>query len=505
MVESDPTPIFSAEISEGESTLQWAERFYKNISPRGLLLRKEGGSLWLALPHVPPIGIWTVDEFRGRVHSLYDIRKVRRLPNGTERQYSYSFSHGEALSLFYSQATQYLPVLSAVIFEPAIIERGSKLELTPPGYDEETGIFYFLPPGEGPITPLPGVKHLETCFSAVPFEDVKYRNNIFAWLLGAVFLDQNMEPPMLVVTGNQRGIGKTKTMESAGMILTGQFSAPVDPRGDEFEKQLSARFKEGARFIAFDNVVTGTGKSYKNDRLASLLTQGWSKKVRILGHSRSVEQKGVLFALTANDCKLDADLSTRSLAVKLFTEAPHPMHPFVRAYAQEHRREIYGELLFLGLHAMPSNSGVPAIGDYPEFRFRRWLSFALPRIRAAFGELAIDEARELDDAITDLFSWGNDLPEDSTFDAKSLAEALIRDSDKLKGVSDRFYSIVSDRAKKIAITKFLNSLAGSSLSIGGAVLFLRCIKKGDSNNPPQFKFERPPEKKEEKCQTAAAS
>lgn len=497
-------PVFSAEVTEEESTLCWAERFYQGIRPRGRLLRKEGGSLWISLDHEPPTGLWSVDEFRGRIHAVYDIRKVRKLPSGHERSFPYTFSHSEALSLFHSPATQYLPLLSAVILEPAIIEREGKLELTKPGFDEDTGIFYFLKPGEDPITPLDGTKHLQECFSAVPFEDIRYRNNLIAWLLGAVFLNPDMEPPMMVITGNQPGIGKTKTMESAGMILTGQFTAPVDHQGDEFEKQLSARFKEGARFIAFDNIVTGSGKSYKNAKLCTHLTSGWSKKVRILGHSRSVEQKGVLFALTANDAKLDTDLATRSLAVKLYTDTPKPMHPFVRAYAQEYRREIYGELLWLGLHLCDGSFDSSAL--FPDFRFRRWLSFVLPAIKTAFGELAIDEARELDDAVADLFSWGNDLPEGQTFDSSELIQSMNRDSEKLKGIVDRFYSVTSERSKKIAITKFLNTLvAGHSVTVAGTVLSLRHDRKGDSNTVPRFKFVRLSEKKEESCPEVAAS
>ncbi|KPK27033.1 MAG: hypothetical protein AMK69_11020 [Nitrospira bacterium SG8_3] len=482
----EPRPSFPAALYEGETRLDWAERFYAGVIPKGLLTRKDDDSLWIAPNGCPPQRISTLDEFIGRMDSIYNVIKVKKLKGGESREIPSVLPRIDSLSLFYSEARSLLPELKAHLYEPAVFFKGGKPRVTPPGFDPETGIFYHVPPDEDPIEPISGTRHLEECFSAVPFEKELYRNNLFAWLLGGVFFDDRNDPPMLAITGNQRGVGKSKTQESVGYLLTGQYPCAVDHTSDEFDKQLSARFREGQRFISFDNIVTGSGRAYRNDRLARMLTQGWSKRVRLLGHSRTVEQKGVLFAINANDCSLDADLSSRALPVKLYRLQPQPMVPFCHDYVRKYRREIYGELLNIALR-----DPVPVpITLYPYYRYRRWLDLVYHPIQAIFGELAIDEMMELDNAIIDLYSWGNDQPDDFTFDAKELYDHMETQAHRFMGLHEFFDNIRSNTTRSRSMTRWLNQHSGKTYTISGVSLRLVCSTPGNNHTPPRFRFER---------------
>ena len=477
-------PRFRLETIPGETEYDWAARFFKLMAPEKTLLRKKDGSLWVRAPGHPPRRIATVEEFRGLVANIVSFIKSHR--DGTEQVVP--LPHDRAAILYYSCHQLILPPLGAVIYEPAVIPAGDgTYKLTPPGLDEVSGFCYWQAPPGSPIEPINGTRRLLECFSGVPFEKVEYRNNLLAWLLGAVLLDQAVEPPLLVVTGNRPGIGKSKTVEACGVIITGQAQVPVDQGAEEFEKQLGARFNDGQRFISIDNVVAGAGRSYKNERLARLLTSSFSKSVRVLGHSRSVEQQGVVFALSANNAKLDADLSTRSLPVKLYSEVSKPMSPYVIAYAKEHRRELYGELL--GLALAPADPNITGVFD--QFRFRGWLSFVYPRIKAAFGDLAIQESEELDDTVLELFSWGNDLPDGHSFGAQELIDAINAQRDRFPALYERFFSISSERQRKSSASKFLGSAAGHSLSFTPTLtLTLLQTRKYTTHQTPLFGFER---------------
>jgi hypothetical protein len=200
-----------------------------------------------------------------------------------------------------------------------------------------------------------------------------------------------------------------------------------------------------------------------------------------------VKQKGVLFCLTANDCRLDPDLSTRSLPVKLFREDCGPMDPYVRDYALEHREEIYGEILGLALEAQGEELG----GKWPQFRFRAWLEFVYPRISGRFGELAIEEARELDDKFQDLFTYGYDHPRES-FTAAALLDGLLGkyDSNQNRLYSALAYhllSLGSKRAQKSALGRFLREQAGQSHSPRPGVA-VRLERLSDSSKKSAAKY-----------------
>jgi hypothetical protein len=426
------------------------------------LFRGESGNLTLIYPGAGPEPIRNAEHLFGHIPDLVDVIQTRQ-GRGGEMIDTYSHLTVEEVRwLFCSETMDRLPLLKAVVLEPVIfVGPDGSLSVSKPGFNTAQGVFYHVQPPSKPIEPSESLEHLTTCFSGVPFESPEYRNSILAYLLGAIIFDPAMDPPLLSITGNSRGIGKSSLAQGVGFILTNAIPAPIDStRGDEFAKQVGTRFAEGSRFIFIDNIVRTNNTSFHNERLASMLTQGYSKRVRQLGYSRSVAQAGTMFCLSMNSGKLDSDLATRSLAVKLYANVSRPMNPYVRDYAMKYRREIYAELLGLALRGPPLTT---LTNEHTNFRFRRWLSFVSPRIQKHFGPLAITDVSTLDDLSQELFEYGQDHV-GQEFTAEEFLRGVTHSAGgglpRYPSLSDKFLGIISEKGRTISAGRFLCAHVG---------------------------------------------
>jgi hypothetical protein len=264
--------------------------------------------------------------------------------------------------------------------------------------------------------------------------------------------------------------------------------SPVHAQGGEFVKQLSARFLDNQRFILLDNVIGkgGKDKTFKSEPLARFLTSGWSKQVRILGLSRSVSQSGVLFCLTANDCRLDPDLATRAIIADLYREQLAPMDPYVLDYARTHRTELYGELLGLAM-SIPTATHTT---EHSTFRFRAWLDFVMPRIAKAFGPLAIGESSPLDGRHQDLFAWGYDNV-DKVFNANELLKTFtdVDNSYIYVDLFDYLTAFASARQKVSACARVVANHVGQVYEPQpGVQVVLEVVEEATKKQPTRYKF-----------------
>lgn len=495
-------PDFDCEPRD-EPMDDWCARFFEGLRPGLRLLRKVDGSFHYCPGAEPPHQLDDLRDFRGVIPSLYRTIEMRHL--GGKHQPALpcpkKISADNAAHIFYSPEAIRLPRLESVITDPMVVISGGKRIVTPEGYDPETGIYYFRKPGAPRFSPSDSTEHLTRAFSGVPFADPLYRNNLIAWLVSGVIHDREIEPPLLVISGNQPGIGKTKTMEACGVILTGKTQAPVDSEGHELEKQIGARFLAGSRFIALDNVVARDGRSFKSSPLARIITCGFSKSIRILGQSSSTEQKGVLFVVTANDCKLSDDLASRSLLVKLAKNGPSDMRPYVLSEAFEHRVALYNELLGLAVRCPLKLLSID--GYLQHFRFRSWLTMAKTLIEPLFGPLMVPRAIELDDAIQDFFAWAvEQIPENaaespsftsSQFWALMTGTVNPRSSQGLFiDLKSRFESIPPGRVRNSKMTLFIRSLVDEPHSVAGNLIVVREVFPGSHDRAAEFKLERLP-------------
>lgn len=429
------------------------------------LFRTEVGTLTYMNPLSGPQPVNGEGAFFGRCADLVNVvgsrQRGREVVDGPD-----FLTREEAQCLYHSSHIDELPLLRATVLEPVVLPKADgTFYLSKAGYNPEAGVFYFLPAPKQPIEPSESLEHLTTLLSGLPFEAPAYRNNVLAYLLGAVCMDPLMDPPFLSITANQRGVGKSSLAQAIGYVLTGSIPSPIDStRGEEMSKQIGTKFAEGNRLIFLDNISTDAGRAFHSDKLAALLTSGYSKTVRQLGYSRSIGQSGVLFVATFNDARMDSDLATRALAVKLYADVSRPQTPYVRDYATKHRRAIYAELLGLALRG-PTFEPTDA---YPHFRFRRWLSFVMPRITRHFGDLAISTVSILEDLSQELFSWGSDNIGKEFTAADFLREVTHTSGGglpKWPSLHDRFLNILSERGRLASVSCFLKAHTGESVML----------------------------------------
>ena len=484
-VEDSTLPKFNLALLAGEDYSVWANRFYTLAGATGRLFRApEPG-----LVHISRGGVITrlydPIHFGRFLHTFIQPVRHREGRDGEDLYTCCSMSPTDSAILFHHSDNAPLPVLKALVYEPvAVPQADGSYSITKPGYNPSSGIYYLVPPGQMPITPLESTSHLAACFAGVPFETVGHRNNLLAWLLGAIVYEPTMDPPLLVVSGNQQGIGKTACVQAAGYILSGTVPSPIDFRGGEFMKSVGARFVENDRVMFLDNIVSRD--AFDNTQLSTLLTQGFSKKIRLLGHNRTVSASGILFAASLNDARLSADLATRSLAIKLYREVCGPMAPFCRDYAQTYRREIYGELLGLAARAVPRNAPAEV---HEGFRFRRWLSFVQPRIEPHFGPLAIGESTALDASLQEFCGYGLDFINEGTefFTIAEFIAALDAHRDRYTALHDRFSHISSVHGRRIAIGRYIKSLLHRPLS-SQQVRFRLVERRPGEGNQTRYSF-----------------
>lgn len=477
-------PVFPAQTEEHETIEEYCNSFYKAVAGTHKLFRRDDGTLTFIDSVSGPRRLWNIEDFRSSVCGVINLRRfVGRGPRAREQ--AAFFDRDTASIVFGSEGRGYLPLIKQVIHEPAVTTSKGKVEIIDrPGFHPEFNVYYWQKTEDIAIRVREGTEHLEKCFSGVPWlggPQSFYKNNVLAWLVSSVTLDDLMVP-MLTVTGNDRGVGKSSVVQACGIILTGQVQNSIRPTGAEFEKQLGAKFMEEQRFVFMDNVVTSGGQSFHNPKLSALLTEGRSKQVRRLGQSRNITQSGVLFAVTMNECKLDADLATRSLPVQLFREMPKRMDPYCLHYALEHRNEIYGELLWLALNQLKCP---PCPQEYLDNRFAAWVDFVYPIIFPRFGKLAIKQAEELDDRIQDLFAWGVDnIGRD--FELVQLYHELLSNPERWAGLCTFVNTGRGERGKKTKLGIFLAQNAGRVILIPPE---MRIRLNSLGGHPPRFQFQ----------------
>jgi hypothetical protein len=456
------------------------------------------GSLLVRDAHGNPKRVISVDEFLGTLGNIINIVDVKTGRDSAELFSPAELRRTELSCLFHSDARLSLPLVSAIVYDPVVYRsEGGGYTVTSPGYNTPSGIYYAATAGP-PITALPGTHHLKTCFSGVPFDAEPSRNALLAWLLSGVVLDPTLDPPLLVVSGTRQGLGKSSVVQAAGTILTGAVPAPVAPSPSEFTKALSAQFLQGeSRFVALDNIVVRGSGTYDNSALSTLLTQGFSKSVRLLGYSRNVSCSGVLVAASLNDARLSTDLASRSISVKLSGWEPQLMIPFCKDYAFKYRRELYGELLWL---AQQGQDDAETSQLYLSCRFRRWVNFVRPRIEREFGPLLLEEASAaLDEVFQELFAIACDSADDGTpwaalnatgFQIADLINYVKSHSERFPGLFGKVNFYSSLPAIRSAFGKMLAARTNLRLGTDSDLSFT--LRRSDRSGEVIYTFEKLP-------------
>ena len=481
--------------SDNNNIDAWNTRLFAALSSTGQVFRYEGPKdEGLQLFFINRSGVRTVinkSEFADMVSTVLNTYVTQRLPSGVEVRNARYIGERAANCAFVSEASQALPPVLRVTVSPMVVPAGGGYRVSDTGYDPRSKLYYLPPEGERPIGPVEGVEHLRTCFSGVPFDSPAYMSNLIGWLLGAITFDPAIEVPFLVVEGNQPGVGKTKTFQSASVILTGNPCGPVAQEPEEYAKCVGSLIRANQKIVFIDNIATAGSRPYNNRELAVHLTTGFSKTARLLGQSRHVSACGLLFSATVNHAKFTNDVSDRVLPVRLFRVRTGPMSPYCYTYALKHRREILGELLWLATTAPVTASGQ----DLPGFRFKTWLEFVTPRINTYFGPLALEDQLQLDESAQEFAAYGDSLLANDALSppitAAEFVTELSRDTNKYPGLYERVVAKASsDRSKTTSAGILFRNLKGRPLcpARGRVIMLVDAPKTEDGHSQYQFRL-----------------
>jgi hypothetical protein len=246
--------------------------------------------------------------------------------------------------------------LTAIIESPTIRPDGSILQQ--PGYDPSTGLLY-LPSLSFPAVPeVPteedARKSAEILLEVVrdfPFVDEADRS---AWL--CLVLSQLLPAlsvgckPLLAITANTRGSGKTLLADVASMIAFGRPAArkTLATSEDEMRKVITAIALEGTPSVLFDNVDTMLGGAALD---AAITSRTWSD--RILGKSRMTGELplGTVWIATGNNLSYGGDIGRRVLPIRLQTplEKPEARDDFAQPHLLEWVRDRRADLVVAAL------------------------------------------------------------------------------------------------------------------------------------------------------------
>lgn len=465
---------------------QFQENVFGLLCRQGALYRKpdEGDALYLCLGYGEPIFVGQ-NDFGGVLHQLIRFRtsKDGQAPEDCVLDHQYY------PILYHCFLKRSLPEILQVVKEPTIyFDPNGVPHITEKGYDPISKIYFS---GTFVCKEREGVEHLKKCFSGVPFPggfgSGPFLSNIISALLGAIVLDKKMNNPLLTVTGNQAGIGKTSVVAAICFILTGYDLATISADPSEMQKEAGGHFRQGRRILTVDNLnVKKSDETYRNDWISMQLTNpNWSKSVRELGFSRQIEQKGVMFCITANHAKLHEDLAVRSLMIRLYREKLEPMEPYVLEYAHEHRAELYGELLGLAR----SLATFKISKDYaPWFRFRHWLDFVVPRVEPHFGPLELSSGIELNPHFVDLCTFAI-LTESYRRGERFTSAELLSDVVHIESL-DNFRNNLegnTPRGRARHLTVFLSNYCGRPVTVEGHQITLEEAEPSSSGTH-RFRF-----------------
>jgi hypothetical protein len=457
----------------------YARRFYQAAANTGRLFRRPDGTL-TCISSLGPRRVLRRDEFLALSGDLLNIQRLCGGKNIVSR--ADILRPQEAAAIFDSEARWELPLLRHIITDPAVaIPNGTPHLVDSPGYDATTEAYYWKAANSRTIKPQDGTEHLERCFSGVPFRDPRYRTNLFAWLVGGIALDE-LWPPMLAVDGNICGVGKTSLVHACAIILIGSTQSSIST-GTDLEKDMGGLFRQEKRFVFFDNVESGRGE-FHSKKLCELLTGGAEKSVRLLGKSTLISQSRVLFALTANNCRLSTDLASRSIPVRLYAETAKHLDPFCVSYADDHRAEIYGELLNLA----KNRQDTPLAPKYTKFRCAKWLKRVVPAVTPHFGDLLINRTTDLGGRQQELFGWGHDRLDDhtvtdKTFTAADVYTQISAREEKWKSFSRDILNSPSARSGKHKIAAFLRETVDQTCILDDTMIKLEQSESSGHNKP----------------------
>lgn len=232
-----------------------------------------------------------------------------------------------------------------------------------PGWHAEDGILVHGPEIEpeninlntnsegGLIGKLP--PHLQNLLGGFCFSTEADLANTVAVLVTGILMNHFVQPchPVVLIDGNQPGIGKTVLARVFGRIFDGVDPHVIHytPDDEELQKRILSLVRENRQtVIPVDNAKLRAGGSINSVAIEANSTAP-ELSLRILGKSENLTRPNdLLWILTMNGTKVSPDLMSRSIPIRLNYEGDPRERNFsgedpIR-YSKDHRHEIIAEL-----------------------------------------------------------------------------------------------------------------------------------------------------------------
>lgn len=199
-----------------------------------------------------------------------------------------------------------------------------------PGYDVATRLLYAP---DGPPPPVLDHPTLDDAVEAItallaPMDEMPFKadEDASAWLALVLTLCGRSAIegccPMWLATANQARIGKTRSIQLAGLIAHGKMTPTTkwSPAEEELAKKIDAFIFAAREFVLWDNIRGPIGSEALELAITSTEHEG-----RVLGSSdpRYTHNRTV-WAASGNGATLKGDMAGRTLPMRLHEECPNP-------------------------------------------------------------------------------------------------------------------------------------------------------------------------------------
>ncbi|NUQ35811.1 MAG: hypothetical protein HUU29_12825 [Planctomycetaceae bacterium] len=202
-----------------------------------------------------------------------------------------------------------------------------------------------------PVTARSGTEYLDDLLSEVAFRDAASRANFVGALIGSLLYNAIGTSPIMTITANHPGVGKTLIANLFAAIIDGGdlLSISYSANDREVEKGIGSVLKTMSRVLAVDNAKPD-GSGLISSQAFERMSSARYVVTRLLGYSQLIERPNdILWILTANSPRLSTDLVERSVFIQLeFNGDPSTRRfkyddLFARALAV--RSEVRGETI----------------------------------------------------------------------------------------------------------------------------------------------------------------
>lgn len=379
------------------------------------------------------------------------------------------------------------PQIRTIVTAPTLRPDGTVFDT--PGFDKSTGILFSTKHAWPRVADSPArqdaekaMSQLQKLISSFPFAGNVDRSAALAMIMTAVVRSCLPTAPLFGVSAPTPGTGKSKLVDIASIIATGQaasvMSAPRDE--DEMRKQIGAALIGSETFITLDNIET----PLRSEFLCQVLTQE-QVSVRVLGESRNVKlPTASMFCATGNSLRVAGDLTRRVVLINLDARMERPeervFETDVLALARQQRIPLVIAVLTI-LRAFLVQGGpklTPALGS-----FEHWSNLVRSSL-VWLGEedpLAnVGQMRENDPERERTIAILEALPRNEIWTTADIARRFRSERDCMgdfQQYEGRFGALAefADRSGQLNVTAFGNFLRKHQ---GRILSGLRIVRKG---------------------------